>query len=63
MENDHEQLPAFIVKGINNIVENMRACACMESNQTTFIRMLIITVILTHLAYRANGNKLWYIGQ
>ena len=19
--------------------------------------------ILTHLAYRANGNKLWYIGQ
>ena len=20
-------------------------------------------LILTHLAYRANGNKLWYIGQ
>ena len=24
---------------------------------------LIYFLILTHLAYRANGNKLWYIGQ
>ena len=23
----------------------------------------LLMKILTHLAYRANGNKLWYIGQ
>ena len=54
MENEHEQLPAFVAwyynEGDKNIFENMRACA-WNLRQTTFIRKyqyLLIIIVITN---------------
>ena len=49
------------------LYQNCTNCSAELHKMTTRAKTSILKYtticILTHLAYRANGNKLWYIGQ
>ena len=51
---------------VNHVIVAIFYVANMSFNtirENSPIYIIDILYILTHLAYRANGNKLWYIGQ